>query len=202
MFYRPEDGHGLPHNPFNAIISPRPIGWISTRSTRGYDNLAPYSFFNGVAYTPPQVMFASTGAKTDRARGKDTLGNIDQTGVFCVNVVEEEALHEMNASSQSLAASDDEFPHSKVTKTSCSEIACSRVALSPASLECRLSQLVPLEGENNYLVIGRVVGVHIRDDCLVDGKFDVTKFGMVSRLGYRDYTIIRDTFELTRPDDG
>lgn len=201
MFYRPEEGHPLPHNPFNAIISPRPIGWISTRSAHGDDNLAPYSFFNGVAYTPPQVMFASTGHKPDQARGKDTLGNIEQTGVFSVNVVEEEALHEMNASSATLAASDDEFPHSKVTKAACSEIACSRVALAPASLECKMTQIIPIEGENNFLVVGTVVGVHIREDCLTDGKFDVTKFGMVSRLGYRDYTIVRDTFELTRPDD-
>ncbi|MBV7409324.1 flavin reductase family protein [Maritimibacter sp. DP1N21-5] len=201
MYYRPEDGHGLPHNPFNAIVAPRPIGWISTRSTRSVDNLAPYSFFNAVAYTPPQVMFASTSSKADRARGKDSLGNIEQTGVFCVNVVEEEALHEMNRSSASLAAGEDEFPHARVTKAACTEIACSRVALAPAALECRLSQLVVLEGENNFMVIGRVVGVHIRDDCLVDGKFDITRFGMVSRLGYRDYTIIRDSFELGRPDD-
>lgn len=201
MFYRPEDGHGLPHNPFNAIVAPRPIGWISTRSTRGIDNLAPYSFFNAVAYTPPQVMFASTGTKADRARGKDSLGNIDQTGVFCVNVVEFEAINEMNASSATLPASEDEFPHSHVTKAACNEIACSRAVLAPASLECKLSQLVPLEGEDNYMVIGRVVGVHIRDDCLVDGKFDITRFGMVARLGYRDYTVVHDAFELTRPDD-
>ncbi|MGR3365170.1 MAG: flavin reductase family protein [Maritimibacter harenae] len=201
MFYRPEDGHGLPHNPFNAIVAPRPIGWISTRSSRGFDNLAPYSFFNAVAYTPPQVMFASTSGKSDRARGKDSLGNIDQTGVFCVNVVEEEAIHHMNASSASLAAGEDEFPHSEVTKAACNEIACSRVALAPASLECRLSQLIQLEGEDNFMVIGRVVGVHIRDDCLVDGKFDITRFGMVTRLGYRDYSVIREAFELTRPDD-
>ena len=88
MFYRPEDGHGLPHNPFNALIVPRPIGWISTRGKDGIDNLAPYSFFNGVAYTPPQVMFATTGDKPDRDGTKDSLGNIRETGVFCVNMVE------------------------------------------------------------------------------------------------------------------
>lgn len=201
MFYRPEDGHGLPHNPFNAIIAPRPIAWISTRSEDGQDNLAPYSFFNGVAYTPPQVMFATTSGKADRARGKDTLGNIDQTGVFCVNVVEEEAIHHMNATSAALPAGTDEFAHGQVTKAPCDQIACSRVALAPAALECRMTQVVPLEGAANYLVVGQVVGVHLRDDCIVDGKFDVTRFGMVSRLGYRDYTIIRDAFELTRPDD-
>ncbi|HHC29247.1 MAG TPA: flavin reductase family protein, partial [Rhodobacterales bacterium] len=146
MFYRPEDGHGLPHNPFNAIIAPRPIGWISTRSSDGTDNLAPYSFFNAVAYEPPQVMFATTGAKADRLRGKDTLGNIEQTGVFCINVVEEEAMREMNASSAALDAGADEFATAKVTKAACDVITCSRVALAPAALECRMTQIVKLKG--------------------------------------------------------
>jgi flavin reductase (DIM6/NTAB) family NADH-FMN oxidoreductase RutF len=201
MFYRPADGHGLAHNPFNAIIAPRPIGWISTRGSDGADNLAPYSFFNGAAYDPPQVMFATTGAKPDRLRGKDTLGNIEQTGVFCVNVVEQEGLHEMNASSASFPAGTDEFAAAKVTKAACKEIACSRVALAPAALECRLTQVVKLKGEANFVVFGEVVGVHLRDDCLTDGKFDVSRFGLIARLGYRDYALIRDTFELKRPDD-
>ena len=85
MFYRPEDGHDLPHNPFNAIITPRPIGWISSRDANGINNLAPYSFFNGVAYTPPQVMFATTGTKHDQDGGKDSIANIRETGVFCVS---------------------------------------------------------------------------------------------------------------------
>lgn len=201
MFYRPENGHGLPHNPFNAIIAPRPIGWISTRSSGGVDNLAPYSFFNGAAYDPPQVMFSTTGSKPDRLHGKDTLGNIEQTGVFCVNVVEEEGLHEMNASSAPFPAGTDEFAAAKVTKTACKEIACSRVALAPAALECRMTQVVKIKGSANYVVFGEVVGVHLRDDCLVDGRFDVSRFGLVGRLGYRDYTIVRDTFELMRPGD-
>ncbi len=201
MFYRPHEGHGLPHNPFSAIIAPRPIGWISTRSADGIDNLAPYSFFNGVAYQPPQVMFSTTGSKPDRLRGKDTLGNIEQTGVFCVNVVEEEGLQEMNATSAAFPAGTDEFAAGKVTKAACKEITCSRVALAPAALECRMTQVVKLRGDDNFVVFGEVVGVHMRDDCLVDGKFDVTRFGIVARLGYRDYTIVRESFELTRPDD-
>ncbi len=201
MFYRPEDGHGLPHNPFNAIIAPRPIGWISTRGSDGHDNLAPYSFFNGAAYDPPQVMFSTTGAKPDRLRGKDTLGNIEQTGVFCVNVVEEEGINEMNASSAAFPARTDEFAAARVTKAACKEIACSRVALAPAALECRMTQVVKLKGTDNFVVFGEVVGVHLRDDCLSDGKFDIARFGLVARLGYRDYTIVRDYFELARPDD-
>ena len=96
MFYRPEDGHDLPHNPFNAIVAPRPIGWISTRGSDGSENLAPYSFFNAVAYTPPQVVFASTSAKPDRDGTKDTVANIRDTGVFCCNVVS--VWHESGAS--------------------------------------------------------------------------------------------------------
>lgn len=201
MFYRPKDGHGLPHNPFNAIVAPRPIAWISSRGADGNDNLAPYSFFNGVAYEPPQVMFSTTGAKSDRLRGKDTLGNVEQTGVFCINMVEEEGLDPMNASSASFPAGTDEFAAAKVTKAACKEIACSRVALSPASLECKMTQVIKLKGEDNYVVIGEVVGVHIREDCLTDGKLDPSRFGLIGRMGYRDYVNIRETFELVRPDD-
>ena len=104
MFYRPKDGHGLPHNPFNAIVTPRPIGWISTRDSEGRDNLAPYSFFNAVAYVPPQVMFASTGTKDDRDSTKDSVSAIRETGVFCVNIVSRALQDAMNASSATLAA--------------------------------------------------------------------------------------------------
>ncbi len=201
MYYRPEDGHGLPHNPFNAIVAPRPIAWVSTRGTDGHDNLAPYSFFNGVAYAPPQVMFSTTGTKPDRLRGKDTLGNIEQTGVFCINVVEEEGMAAMNASSASFPAGTDEFAAAHVTKAACKQIACSRVALAPAAFECRLTQVVQAKGENNFVVFGEVIGVHIRDDCLVDGKFDPARFGLVGRLGYRDYVVVRDYIEMQRPDD-
>lgn len=201
MFYRPSDGHSLPHNPFNALIAPRPIAWVSTRGANGTDNLAPYSFFNGVAYVPPQVMFASTGTKQDRAHGKDSLAHIEQTGVFCVNLVEASAQDAMNATSETLPAGTDEFAAAHIAKAQCSQINAPRVADAPASLECRMTQIVQNKGAQNYVVFGEVVGVHIRDDCLVDGKFDVTKFGLLARLGYRDYTVVREAFELTRPDD-
>src|SRR5210317_555736 len=111
MFYRPEEGHPLPHNPFNAIVTPRPIGWISTRGLSGQNNLAPYSFFNAVAYVPPQVMFASTAAKEDRGDTKDSVANIRETGVFCVNIVEYAMRDVMNASSEALPREVDEFDH-------------------------------------------------------------------------------------------
>jgi len=199
MFYRPADGHGLPHNPFNAIVTPRPIGWISTRGRDGSDNLAPYSFFNGVAYVPPQVMFASTGVKDDRDGTKDSVANIRDTGVFCVNVVEYAMKDAMNATSGPWDAATDEFDLATIEKAACSEINCARVGVAPASMECRMTRIVQIEGEANYVVFGEVVGVHLRDDCIVDGEFDVLQYNPLTRLGYRDYSVIRDKFSLKRP---
>ena len=199
MYYRPENGHGLPHNPFNAIVSPRPIGWISTRGAGGAENLAPYSFFNAVAYEPPQVMFSSTSAKADRGDTKDSVANIRETGVFCVNIVEFSARDAMNETSGPWPASEDEFTRAGIVRAECAEIACSRVASAPANLECRVSQIVKLEGTHNFAVFGEVVGVHIREDCLVDGLFDVTTFNPLTRMGYRDYSVIREVFALNRP---
>lgn len=201
MFYRPEQGHGLPHNPFNAIITPRPIGWISSRGTDGVNNLAPYSFFNGVAYTPPQVMFASTGAKPDQENTKDSLANIEATGVFCVNIVEYGMRDAMNASSAALPKGVDEFAESGADAVECETIACARVRGAPAALECRLTQVVTLPGAANRVAFGEVTGIHLRDDCVRDGRFDVSVFQPLARLGYRDYTVVRDLFALRRPDD-
>lgn len=194
MFYTPDDGHGLPHNPFNAIVSPRPIGWISTRSPEGHDNLAPYSFFNAVAYVPPQVMFASSGRK-------DSLNNVEATGVFCVNLVGADLIEQMNASSASLAHHEDEFAHAGLTKAECDLIACARVQDAPATLECKVTQVLRLEGADNHAIFGEVVGIHLRDDCVIDGRFDVVKARLLSRLGYRDYAEVKEVFELTRPND-
>lgn len=199
MFYRPEDGHGLPHNPFNAIVTPRPIGWISTRGKDGTENLAPYSFFNAVAYTPPQVMFASTGRKADRDGTKDSVANIRNTDVFCVNIVEYSARDAMNTSSGTYDREVDEFALAGLEREECETIACSRVAGAPAALECRLTQLVKLEGADNILVLGEVTGIHMRDDCLKDGLFDLTRFQPLARLGYRDYTHVTEVFSINRP---
>lgn len=199
MFYRPEDGHGLPHNPFNAIVTPRPIGWISTRGTDGHDNLAPYSFFNAVAYVPPQVMFSSTSAKADRGDTKDTVSQIRETGVFCVNVVEYAMKDVMNATSGAWERDVDEFDLAGIEKAACDTIDCARVAAAPANLECKLTQIVQLPGAANFAVFGEVTGVHIRDTCLKDGIFDVLSFNPLSRMGYRDYTVVREKFTLKRP---
>lgn len=199
MYYRPKDGHGLAHNPFNAIVTPRPIAWISTRAQDGSENLAPYSFFNAVAYTPPQVMFASTSAKADQDGTKDTVANIRDSGVFCINIVEYEMRVAMNESSGAWAREVDEFDKAGVARADCSEIACSRVAAAPASLECELAEIVKLRGEANFLVVGEVVGVHLRDDCIKDGIFDILTYQPLTRLGYRDYSKISESFTLKRP---
>lgn len=199
MFYRPEDGHGLPHNPFNAIVSPRPIGWISTRGADGSDNLAPYSFFNAVAYVPPQVMFASTSAKPDRDGTKDTVANIRETGVFCVNIVEFAIREAMTLTSGPWPREVDEFAHAGVEKARCESIDCARVAGAPANLECRLTRILRLPGAANLAVFGEVTGVHLRDDCLVEGRLDVTRYRPLARMGYRDYAVVREVFELKRP---
>jgi flavin reductase (DIM6/NTAB) family NADH-FMN oxidoreductase RutF len=200
MFYRPEDGHGLPHNPFNAIVAPRPIGWIATRGAMG-DNLAPYSFFNAVAYVPPQVMFASTSAKPDRDGTKDSMAQLRESGVFCVNIVAHAMRDAMNATSAAHPAGTDEFAAAGVTKAACETIDCPRVEGAPAALECRVTRIVRLPGAANLAVFGEVTGIHLRDDCLVDGRFDVTRFTPLARMGYRDYAAVAEVFELTRPDD-
>jgi len=199
MFYKPEDGHGLPHSPFNSIVTPRPIGWISTRGANGRDNLAPYSFFNAVAYVPPQVMFSSTSTKEDRGDTKDSVANIRDTGVFCVNIVEYEMRDAMNQTSGPWDRTTDEFELAALEKAECETIACSRVARAPANLECKLTQILQLPGEANFAVFGEVIGVHMRDDCLVDGMFDVLRYNPLTRLGYQDYSVIREKFSLKRP---
>ncbi|PKP75574.1 MAG: flavin reductase [Alphaproteobacteria bacterium HGW-Alphaproteobacteria-6] len=194
MFYRPEDGHGLPHNPFTAIVSPRPIGWVATRGGGG-DNLAPYSFFNAIAYDPPQVMFASTGRK-------DSLANIEAAGVFAVNIVGYALRDAMNVTSGSYPPGSDEFALAGLEKAECQTIDCPRVAAAPAALECRLTEVVTLKGKGNFLILGEVTGIHISDDCLSAGRFEVTRYQPLARGGYKDYSVVREVFEMTRPGQG
>ncbi|WP_116130888.1 flavin reductase family protein [Tropicimonas sp. IMCC34043] len=199
MFYRPEDGHGLPHNPFNAIVTPRPIAWIATRGSDGSENLAPYSFFNAVAYLPPQVMFASTGKKHDRDGTKDTMANIRDTGVFAVNIVEYAKREAMNFTSGAWEREVDEAALAEIARVNCETIDCPRIVGAPATLECRLTQIIELPGTANLVAFGEVTGIHMRDDCLKDGIFDVTSFQPVARLGYRDFARVTEVFTMPRP---
>ena len=198
MFYRPEAGHGLPHNPLNAIVAPRPIGWVSTRGHLG-DNLAPYSFFNLTAYTPPQVMFASTSQKPDRPGTKDSVAQIAETRVFCVNIADGAMRDQVNASSAALPAGANEFETAGIEAAECETIDCPRVLRAAASLECRMTRIIRLAGEANVMVLGVVTGIHMREDCIVNGRFDLRRHGWLSRLGYKDYTATTETFEMARP---
>ena len=202
MFYEPRNGHGLPHNPFNAIVIPRPIGWISTVSSIGVPNLAPYSFFNAVAYSPPQVMFAATSGH--RYGGlKDAISDAQSTGEFVVNIATLELKNQMNASAVSAPHNVDEFEYSGLTKMDCKMVQCSRVAESPIQLECRYTQAVSMltnDTDNpNTVVFGEVIGVHIDDQVMTNGRIDILKLRPIGRLGYLDFVEVNNTFSLDRP---
>ena len=203
MFYEPRKGSGLPHNPFKAIVVPRPIGWISTLSADGVPNLAPYSYFNAVADNPPQVMFS---ASNNHKYGglKDAVGDAQSTGEFVVNVATWDLKEQMNASAVPAPHDVDEFEYASLTKAKSRLVRCPRVAESPLHLECRYTQSVELPsdvpGNQNTLVFGEVVGVHIDDKFLVDGQIDYFKVRPVGRLGYLDYVEVNNSFAMDRPD--
>ena len=198
MFYNPEIGHNLPHDPFKAIVSPRPIGWISTIDKEKNVNLAPYSFFNAIADNPPMIMFSITGQKKNIS-SKDTLQNIIETKCFVVNVVSKDLLNQMNQTSGNYPKNTDEFILAKLEKTNCVHIDVPRVKKSPASLECTLYKILKLPGVSNNMVIGKVIGVHINENILKNGVFDILAYDPVARLGYKDYTYVSSKFELERP---
>lgn len=200
MFYLTKDGSGLPRDPFSAIVSPRPIAWISTRGANGNTNLAPYSFFNAVAYAPPQVIISSVGGKVDRVKGKDSASHIIETGVFCINIAGYKDRELLNASSAAYAADQSEFEELDLRTSECEVIDCPRLTESPASLECRLTQSIDLEGQENILLIARVEAIHLRDDCLTpEGFFDVLQYKPLTRLGYQDFSVIENLFQMRRP---
>ena len=198
--YEPRQGHGLPHDPFNAIVGPRPIGWISTRAADGVLNLAPYSFFNAFNYTPPIVGFCSIG-------DKDTLRNARASGEFAWNLVTRPLAEAMNASCASVPPEVDEFELAGLTPLASTLIAAPRVAESPVSFECRVTQIVQLQGVDavpvpSWLVLGEVVAVHIARALLVDGVYDTAAAAPVLRGGgAADYFSIgsEQRFRLFRP---
>jgi flavin reductase (DIM6/NTAB) family NADH-FMN oxidoreductase RutF len=200
MFYEPRSGHGLPHDPFKAIIAPRPIGWISTLDRQGRANLAPYSFFNAVHSRPPMLMFTSETMKHSAA-------NAIATGEFVFNLVSRPLFEAMNISSGALAEGESEFAAAGLEPAPCRVVKAPRVAASPAALECRVTSSMqlrdaagaPLEG---WIIIGEVVGVHIDEAFLRDGRFDTAAAAPVARCGYRDYAAVTEMFEALRPTDG
>ncbi len=198
--YDPRQGHGLPHDPFNAIVGPRPIGWISTQSAEGVRNLAPYRFFNAFNYVPPIVGFASLGTK-------DTLRNIEATGVFVWNLVTYPLAEAMNQTCAAVGPEVDEFALAGVTPLPGVKVQAPRVAESPVTFECRHTQTVQLrdaDGQaiDTYMVFGEVVMVHIARHLLKVGRFDTAHADVVVRAGGpADYFRItpEQLFKLYRP---
>ena len=203
MFYEPKNGVPLSHNPLNAIVVPRPIGWISTLSSKGIANLAPYSFFNAVAYYPPQVMFSSTSNHSFGGM-KDAVADAQDTGEFVVNIATWDLKEQMNASSVPAPHETDEFIHSGLTKEDSRLVKSPRVSESPIHLECRhirsLDMLSDDSNDPNTVVFGEVIGVHIDDSVLVNGKIDFLKMRPIGRLGYLDFVEVNNIFSMVRPD--
>jgi flavin reductase (DIM6/NTAB) family NADH-FMN oxidoreductase RutF len=202
MFYRPDEPHGLRGNPLNAIVVPRPIGWIASLAPDGSANLAPYSFFNAVAYVPPQVIFAATGAH-ERGGLKDSVANIEATKEFVVNLATWDLREAMNASSIAAPHGFDEFVHAGLTKAPSVVVRPPRVAESPVHLECVLAQIVELESPSpqtpNRMVIGHVVGIHIADHVIAERVVQIALLDPIARLGYNQFTRVREAFAMTRP---
>ena len=198
--YAPRSGHGLPHDPFNAIVGPRPIGWISTQNAAGALNLAPYSFFNAFNYVPPIVGFASIGAK-------DTLHNIEATGEFVWNLATRELAEAMNQSCAAVPPEVSEFDLTGLTPLPSTRVRPPRVAESPVTFECRSTQILQLQGIDGeavptWLILGEVVAVHIDQALLKNGVYDTAGAGHILRGGGpADYFTVgpEQLFRMHRP---
>jgi flavin reductase (DIM6/NTAB) family NADH-FMN oxidoreductase RutF len=204
MFYRPGiDEHGLRGNPFNQLVVPRPIGWISSLDRDGRVNLAPFSFFNAVAYVPPQVMFSTTGPHAEGG-AKDSLANVRETGEFVFNLATWPLREAVNLTSAPAPRHVDELELAGLTAAPGRLVAPPLVAESPVQLECTLVDVVELrtpdrDEHTNTVVFGEVVGVHIADEAVVEGSVDVLRLDPIARLGYDQYTRVTEIFRMTRP---
>jgi flavin reductase (DIM6/NTAB) family NADH-FMN oxidoreductase RutF len=200
-YYEPKNGHGLRHDPFNAIVAPRPIGWISSRGASGNANLAPYSFFNGFCYVPPIIGFSSTS-------WKDSVANIQETKEFVWNLATMDLARQMNATAAHVARNVSEFEIAGLTAAPGTLVNVPRVAESPVSFECRLTQIIQLQGANGekaqaWLTLGEVVAVHIDKAMIKDGVYQTALARPIVRAGRKgDYFEIRPEamFEMVRPD--
>jgi flavin reductase (DIM6/NTAB) family NADH-FMN oxidoreductase RutF len=198
MFYETaKNNHGLPHDPFKAIVAPRPIGWISSLSANGEVNLAPYSYFNGVSSKPPCVMFASEGHK-------DSIANIAETREFVCSLATWELREQMNATSATVSREVDEFMLAGLTAAPSTLVKPPRVAESPCALECKLVKIVNLGDDDldltdRQIVIGKVVGIHIDEQFIRNGILDTAAMKPIARCGYRNYAVVLDQFEMIRP---
>nr|CAD6415476.1 flavin reductase family protein [Rhizobium sp. Q54] len=199
MFYATDaNDHGLRHDPFKAIVAPRPIGWIGTKGRDGPRNLSPYSFFNIVSDLPKIVMFSSSGRK-------DSLRNAEETGVFTASMASRDLAEKVNASSVAVPYGIDEFAVANLSPAPGRLVDAPYVAEAYTALECRVTDIVrprTLDGQyaESYMVFGQVVGIHIRDDVIRDGRIDMALMRPIARMGYRDYCDGgADIFEMSRP---
>lgn len=202
MFFETAGGQahkteGLAHNPFKALVAPRPIGWISSLDAEGRANLAPYSFFNAVDDDPPIVMFSSSG-------WKHTVANVEATGEFVCNLASAHLQSEMNISSAQVPAGVDEFELAGLEKAPSRLVRVPRVAAARAALECRLLRIVELtdlagQACDARVVFGQVVGIHIDDTMVTNGRVDMSRLQLLARLGYKDYSVTSEVFEMDRP---
>jgi flavin reductase (DIM6/NTAB) family NADH-FMN oxidoreductase RutF len=194
VFYEPDarDRELLPHDPFKAFIAPRPIGWVSTVGPQGEVNLAPYSFFNAVSDRPPMVMFSSNGPK-------DSATFATSAGEFVWNLATYALREQMNLTSKALPRGESEFAFGGLEMAPSRLVAPPRVAATPVALECRVTQRVEV-GEENIVTFGQVVGVHVDERFIVDGRVDTAAMQPIARCGYRgDYAVVTELFEMLRP---
>jgi flavin reductase (DIM6/NTAB) family NADH-FMN oxidoreductase RutF len=201
MYYEPgRTPHGLPFNPFKSCIVPRPIGWISSTSPEGIDNLAPFSQFQMISYDPPTLMFsANRNAKGER---KDTVRNVLASGEFVWNMATWALRDAVNLTSEELPSERDEFEHAGLAKAPAALVRPPRVAASPVQFECRLLTTLELPGNtpvaNVDVLFGTVVAAHIADECLrADGRLDIERIRPLARMGYHDYTSVEQVFTMT-----
>jgi flavin reductase (DIM6/NTAB) family NADH-FMN oxidoreductase RutF len=206
MYYDPRTNvrpEPLTHNPLNALIAPRPIGWIGSISADGEENLAPFSYFNAFSADPVIVGFAPNSKLAD-GTPKDTLANVRQSGEFTASVVSLDLAKQMNESSRVLDHGDSEFSLTGLTAATSRSVKPPHVAEAKAVLECKVWDIVGLPGmpggRQSHLVLGEVIGIYIEDDLVVDGKVDILRLRPVARLGYFDYCSVQESFEMLRPD--
>jgi flavin reductase (DIM6/NTAB) family NADH-FMN oxidoreductase RutF len=203
MFYSTDKKPPLSPDPFKQLIVPRPIGWISTVAANGSVNLAPFSFFNAIADDPPMVGFGVGGSKPDRLY-KDSRANVEETGEFVFNLATWDTRRQMNLTSGSYPAGVDEFRESGLTPAPSELVKPPRVAEAPVHFECRHFTTVELPADDpnepNVFIIGQVIGIHIDDRLIKDGRVDIVSARPIARLGYSLYTITDNMFPMRRPD--
>lgn len=192
----------LPYDPFKSCTVPRPIGWLSTVSASGLANLAPYSQWQNLSFDPPMVMFAAN-RNTD-GRPKDTVANAEATGYFVWNMATWELREAVNISATDYPPDIDEFEPAGLTKADCHNAPAPRVAESPCHFECRYHSTTRLPGNSPGgavdVVFGEVVRIHVRDDVVLpSGKLDIARIAPIARMGYYDYAVVRDVFEMKIP---